>query len=335
MASVLTAPSPEVTLASSADPNSAAEESSAQSAVLSAHTVPAKREIRMGRSAAVGAGMSWPMILIIGMFHVGALAALFFFSWQRLLVAVVLYVLAINVGVGMCYHRLLTHRGYQVPKWLEYAMTVCATLSLEGGPIFWVSTHRVHHQHSDQEGDPHTPREGGWWAHAGWIIFGESLHAQTEALSRYSPDLGRDRFHVWLSKYHWLPVSLSGVLLLAGGWIWGGWVNGIAMVLWGALLRVTLGLHATWLVNSATHMWGRRRFETRDDSRNSWWVALLTGGEGWHNNHHAHPVSARHGLRWYEIDPNFYGIWILSKLGLARKIKIAKFDRNDPKPAGR
>ncbi len=245
-----------------------------------------------------------------------------------------LYVLAINVGIGMCYHRLLTHRGYQVPKWLEYLMTVCATLSLEGGPIFWVSTHRVHHQLSDKEGDPHTPREGGWWAHAGWIFFGESLHAQTEALSRYSPDLGRDRFHVWLSKYHWLPITLSGVLLLAGGWIWGGWRNGIAMVLWGAVLRVTLGLHATWLVNSATHMWGRRRFQTHDDSRNSWWVALLTGGEGWHNNHHAHPVSARHGLRWYEIDPNFYGIWLLAKLGLARKIQIAKYDRNNPKPAG-
>jgi fatty-acid desaturase len=334
MASVLTAPSPDSPLASSTDPILTAEEASSSSSVSNGHAVAAKREIRMGRAAAMGAGMSWPMILIIGIFHVGALAALFFFSWQRLLVAVVLYVLAINVGVGMCYHRLLTHRGYQVPKWLEYAMTVCATLSLEGGPIFWVSTHRVHHQHSDHEGDPHTPREGGWWAHAGWIIFGESLHAQTKALSRYSPDLGRDRFHVWLSKYHWLPVTISGVLLLAGGWIWGGWVNGVAMVLWGALLRVTLGLHATWLVNSATHMWGRRRFETRDDSRNSWWVALLTGGEGWHNNHHAHPVSARHGLRWYEIDPNFYGIWILSKLGLARKIQIAKFDRNNPKPAG-
>jgi stearoyl-CoA desaturase (delta-9 desaturase) len=243
-------------------------------------------------------------------------------------------VLAINVGIGMCYHRLLTHRGYQCPKWVEYVMSVFATLSLEGGPIFWVSTHRVHHQLSDQEGDPHTPREGGWWAHAGWILFGEALHAQTEALSRYSPDLGRDRFHVWLSKYHWLPITLSGVLLLAGGWIWGGFLNGIAMVLWGVLLRVTLGLHATWLVNSATHLWGSRRFQTRDDSRNNWWVALLTGGEGWHNNHHAHPVSARHGLAWYEIDPNFWGIWLLSKLGLARKIQVAKFDRENPQSAG-
>jgi fatty-acid desaturase len=270
----------------------------------------------------------------MGAFHAAAVAALFFFTWQRLAVSAILYILAINVGIGMCYHRLLTHRGYHVPKWLEYVMSVCATLSLEGGPIFWVSTHRVHHQMSDHEGDPHTPQEGGWWAHAGWLLVGKSLHSQIEALSRYSPDLRKDKFHVWLSKYHWLPITLSGVVLLAGGWYWGGWVNGVAMVLWGVLLRVTLGLHATWLVNSATHLWGSRRFETRDDSRNSWWVALLTGGEGWHNNHHAHPVSARHGLRWYEVDPNFYGIWLLAKLGLAKKIQVAKYDPENPKPAG-
>jgi len=288
----------------------------------------------MGREASVGSGLNWITVVTILLFHVGAVASLFFFSWQRLLVAAIIYVFAINVGIGMCYHRLLTHRGYQVPKWIEYIMSVCATLALEGGPIFWVSTHRVHHQLSDQEGDPHTPREGKWWAHTGWIFFGEALHSQTEGLARYSPDLHRDRFHVWLSKYHWLPITLSGLLLFALGWAFGSWVNGIAMVLWGVLLRVTLGLHATWLVNSATHLWGSRRFETRDDSRNSWWVALLTGGEGWHNNHHAHPVSARHGLRWYEIDPNFYGIWLLEKIGLAKKIQVAKFDRDNPKPAG-
>jgi stearoyl-CoA desaturase (delta-9 desaturase) len=288
----------------------------------------------MGRGAAVGKGVNWITVGAIAAFHVGALAAFFFFSWERLVVAVVIYVLAINVGIGMCYHRLLTHRGYHVPKWIEYAMAVCATLALEGGPIFWVSTHRVHHQMSDQEGDPHTPREGAWWAHTGWIFFGEALHSQTEVLARYTPDLHRDRFHIWLSKYHWLPLTLSGVLLLGLGWAFGGPMSGLGFLLWGVMLRVTLGLHATWLVNSATHLWGSRRFETRDDSRNSWWVALLTGGEGWHNNHHAHPVSARHGLRWYEIDPNFYGIWILSKLGLAKKIQVAKYDRENPKPAG-
>ena len=209
----------------------------------------------MGRAAAVSDGLSWPMVFLMVLFHVGAIAALFLFSWQRLVVMAVLYVLAINVGIGMCYHRLLTHRGYRVPKWIEYVMTVFATLSLEGGPIFWVSTHRVHHQLSDKEGDPHTPREGGWWAHAGWILFGQALHSQTKALSRYSPDLSRDRFHVWMSKYHWLPITLSAILLFTLGWYWGGFVNGLAMFLWGALLRVTLGLHATWLVNSATHMW--------------------------------------------------------------------------------
>jgi fatty-acid desaturase len=333
MASALTAPPTETSTQVSEDLIAQTKEAAA--AAHTAHAVSARQQIRMGRAATVGEGFNWSTLVIIGIFHVGAVAALFFFSWQRLLVMAILYVLAINVGIGMCYHRLLTHRGYHVPRWLEYLMAICATLSLEGGPIFWVSTHRVHHQLSDQQGDPHTPREGAWWAHTGWLLFGEALHAQTEALARYSPDLRRDRFHVWLSKYHWLPITLSGVLLLAGGWYWGGsLVNGIAMVLWGGLLRVTLGLHATWLVNSATHLWGSRRFETRDDSRNSWWVALLTGGEGWHNNHHAHPVSARHGLRWYEIDPNFYGIWILAKLGLARKIQVAKYDRDNPKPAG-
>ena len=298
------------------------------------HAVAARKQIRLGRAATTAQGFSWPTLVVIALFHVGALAALFCFTWQRLLVAVILYVLAINVGIGMCYHRLLTHRGYQAPKWLEYLMTVCATLALEGGPIFWVSTHRVHHQLSDQEGDPHTPRDGGWWAHTGWILFGESLHAQTGVLARYAPDLYRDRVHVWLSKYHWLFLVLSGVALFAGGWHWGGWRNAVGMVLWGVFLRVTVGLHSTWLVNSATHLWGSRRFETKDDSRNSWWVALLTGGEGWHNNHHAHPVSARHGLAWYEIDPNFWGIWLLAKLGLARKIQVTKFDPAHPKPAG-
>ncbi len=326
MASAITAPSPAITGEEQSESNATATVAAAGTA----HAVAARDQVHMGKAATLGDGLNWLTLTTILLFHAGALAAFFFFSWQRLAVMAILYVLAINVGIGMCYHRLLTHRGYQTPKWVEYLMSICATLSLEGGPIFWVSTHRVHHQLSDHEGDPHTPREGGWWAHAGWILFGEALHAQTKVLARYVPDLSKDRFHVWLSKYHWLPITASGILLLAGGWLWGGWVNGVAMVLWGVLLRVTLGLHATWLVNSATHLWGSRRFETRDDSRNSWWVALLTGGEGWHNNHHAHPVSARHGLRWYEIDPNFYGIWLLSKLGMARMFRIAKYDPKDP-----
>ena len=112
--------------------------------------------------------------------------------------------------------------------------------------------------------------------------------------ARYAPDLAKDRFLMWLSKYHWVPLAVVGVLLFAFG--------GLPFLFWGIFFRVTLGLHATWLVNSATHMWGRKRFATRDDSKNNWWVALVTFGEGWHNNHHAHPTSARHGLAWYELD---------------------------------
>jgi len=119
-------------------------------------------------------------------------------------------------------------------------------------------------------------------------------------------------------------MTILAALLLGVGMLGGGLRLGTGLLLWGIFFSATLGLHATWLVNSATHLHGKRRFETRDDSRNNWWVALLTGGEGWHNNHHAHPVSARHGLAWYEFDPNYYGIWLLKKLGIATKVQTVK-----------
>jgi stearoyl-CoA desaturase (delta-9 desaturase) len=216
----------------------------------------------------------------------------------------------------MCYHRLLTHRGYKVPRWLEYVLTVCATLALEGGPIFWVATHRIHHKYSDQEGDPHSPVDGTWWSHMGWILTGKSMHHDTTTLARYVPDLADNKFHVWITKYHYVPMVVLGLILLA--------VGGIPFVLWGIFLRTVVGLHFTWLVNSATHSIGTRRFKTRDLSTNSWWVALVTWGEGWHNNHHAHPVSARHGLTWYEVDFNWYVIWFLEKIGIAQKVHTAK-----------
>jgi sn-1 stearoyl-lipid 9-desaturase len=249
-------------------------------------------------------------------FHAGSLAAFFYVDAGAIFTALVLYVVAGMLGIGMGYHRLLTHRGYKTYRWVEYALTWCGTLALEGGPIFWVATHRIHHQHSDHEGDPHTPREGTWWAHMGWIVSGDGLHHDASVLARYTPDLVRDRVHVALSTWHWTSNVVVGLALLAFG--------GLPYVLWGIFFRTTAGLHATWLVNSATHLWGSRRFATRDDSTNNWWVALLTFGEGWHNNHHAHPTSARHGLAWYEIDFNWMGISTLRALGLAWDVKVAK-----------
>ncbi|MBI5282173.1 MAG: fatty acid desaturase [Candidatus Solibacter usitatus] len=260
--------------------------------------------------------INWVTTIALALFHVGAIASLFYLNWKSVAVAAVLYWMCIGWGIGMGYHRLLTHRSYRVPRFLEYLFAVCGALTLEGGPIFWVATHRVHHQRSDQPGDPHSPRDGSWWSHLGWIIFGETQHNATGVLTKYAPDLGKDPFYRWLNTYHYVPLIVLGLILLGFG--------GLSMMLWGICTRVVIGLHATWLVNSASHIWGGRRFQTRDDSRNNWWVAALTFGEGWHNNHHAHPTSARHGLAWFEFDPTWLQIKFLSLVGLARKVQVAR-----------
>jgi stearoyl-CoA desaturase (delta-9 desaturase) len=250
-------------------------------------------------------------------FHIGAIAALFIFNWKAVALAVVLWWVSGSLGIGMCYHRLLTHRGYKTPKWVEYFLTICGTLALQGGPFFWVATHRVHHQNADKESDPHSPRDGGFWAHMGWIITGRVMHNHSAELLPYVPDLRKDKFHTWISHWHWVPTAALGLLLLAvGGWPY---------LMWGIFFRTVVGLHATWLVNSATHMWGSQRFTTGDTSTNSFWVAILTFGEGWHNNHHAQPQAARHGLTWYEVDLNWYGIYALRLLRLASDIKLPKW----------
>jgi fatty-acid desaturase len=259
--------------------------------------------------------LNWQTTGVFGLLHVGAIAALFMFSWRSLAVAVVLYWISVGFGISLGYHRLHTHRSYKVPRVLEYLLAVFGTLTLEGGPIFWVATHRIHHSKSDLPGDPHSPRDGAWWSHMGWILVGESKHADTRAMSRYAPDLAKRRFYVWLNNYHWFPITVLGVVLLA--------IGGLPLMLWGTCLRVVVGLHATWLVNSASHLWGSRRFATTDDSRNNWWVALMTFGEGWHNNHHAHPTSARHGLAWYEFDLSWLTLRVLKFLRLAKNIRVA------------
>ena len=258
---------------------------------------------------------NWITTTALVLLHAGSIAAFWFIDLKAIVVAIVLHFLCLSWGIGMGYHRLLTHRAYQVPKWMEYMFAVFGTLTLEGGPIFWVGTHRIHHQFSDLPEDPHTPHDGPWWSHMGWIVLGEGKHDKVDYFRRYVPELTRDRFYVWLNRFHWLPLTvLGGVFLL-----WGG----LPMFLWAGCLRVTVGLHSTWLVNSATHLWGSRRFATRDDSRNSWWVALLTFGEGWHNNHHGKPNSARHGLAWYELDVTWLQIHLLKKLGIAKNVKVA------------
>lgn len=262
--------------------------------------------------------INWLTAAVMLVFHALAVVALFHFTWQGLWVAVALWWISTSLGIGVGYHRLLTHRGFRCPKWLEYTLAICGTLALEGGPIFWVGVHRIHHQLTDKPGDPHSPRDGRWWSHMGWVLLGQSLHDETEKLAPYVPDLRRDRFYLWLSRYHWMTQVIVGLgVYFAFGW---------AVTLWAVFLRTVVGLHCTWLVNSATHIWGSQRWATGDDSTNSFLIALFTWGEGWHNNHHAHPSSARHGLRWWEVDTNWYVIRLLNAFGVIKDIKLPRAD---------
>lgn len=261
-------------------------------------------------------GVIWSTAITMVVFHIGAVAALFMFNWASLIACLLLWWMAGSLGIGMGYHRLLTHRGFKTPKAVEYFLTLCGLMALENGPIAWVVTHRIHHAHTDAPGDPHTPREGTWWAHMGWIVKGTGQDYDESVCLRYAPDLMKDPVHRWFNKWYFVPPIILGVaLFVIGGW---------SMLFWGMFLRATFNYQTTWLVNSATHLWGTRRFETNDDSRNSWWVALLTWGEGWHNNHHAHPSAAKHGLAWYELDINWWGIRTLQLLGLAKNIRLAQ-----------
>ncbi len=273
--------------------------------------------------------LNWATTSALLVIHAGAIAALFMFSWKNLAVGLLLYWMCTGLGISLGYHRLHTHRSFKVPLWLEYFFAICGSLTLEGGPIFWVATHRLHHQKSDQPGDPHSPRDGAWWSHIGWLLVGESKHNNTKMMAKYTPDLSKHRFYGWLNSYHWsLTFMLAAILFVAGGYSASGFnlKGAVGMVLWGVFLRICLGLHATWAVNSATHMWGGRRFATRDDSRNNLAVALITFGEGWHNNHHAHPTSARHGLAWYEFDISWITLKLMKVIGLAKDVRVAKIN---------
>lgn len=256
--------------------------------------------------------IQWVTGTFVVFFHIMAVWALFTFSWANLLAAAITWWIAGSWGIGIGYHRLLTHGGFKAPKWLEYFFTTCGTLGLQSGSLNWVTTHRIHHQFTEQEDDPHSPREGTFWSHVGWILQGTAQNQPIEQMRKYAPDLLRDKFHVFSSKYYYVtPIIVGAILFAIGGW---------SMVLWGIFLRQVFGWHSTWLVNSATHLWGTRRFETTDDSRNNGLIAALTFGEGWHNNHHANPRSAKHGLAWYEFDVNWIQIRALEKIGLIKKV---------------
>ena len=266
--------------------------------------------------------IQWSTIVGVTIFHIFSVWALFTFSWQNLAAAAFLWWVGGSLGIGLGYHRLLTHRGFKTPKWLEYFLTLCGTVALQSGAISWVTTHRLHHAFTETEKDPHNITQGVYWAHIGWIFQGTAQMQDEAVMNRYSPDLMKDKVHVFMNKYYWLTSVALGVILFAiGGW---------SMVLWGIFLRTIFNWHTTWMVNSVTHKWGSRRFESRDNSTNNALVAAVSFGEGWHNNHHTYPRSARHGLTWYEFDINWIQIRFLEKLGLAKDVYAYSLEKPEP-----
>jgi stearoyl-CoA desaturase (delta-9 desaturase) len=246
--------------------------------------------------------------------HIGVLGALWFTTWQAVLLCVALHMLFGGVGICVGYHRLLTHRSFKTPKAIEYFLAFCGAMCMQGAPLEWVALHRKHHQHSDSEGDPHSAREGFWWSHAWWVLWTPSDAQWDSIRSRYAPDLMKVGFYRFLEKTHYLFSAALGVLLFfLGGW---------PFVVWGMFIRLVITYHATWLVNSASHSFGYQSFKVKDLSTNCWWVALLSNGEGWHNNHHAFPSSARHGLKWWEFDASYLLIRTMKLVGLARDIRL-------------
>jgi stearoyl-CoA desaturase (delta-9 desaturase) len=223
------------------------------------------------------------------------------------------------LGVTMCFHRLLTHRSFQTYKWVEYFLTFCGVLALQSGPMQWVAQHRLHHKESDEQPDPHSPLVTFMWAHMGWLFVNTPGAHAYEEYCRFAKDLDRDPVQRFFDKNFFVIWLAFGVAVYFAGELYGG--LGTSWVVWGVLVRQVLLWHATWFVNSATHTWGYRNYATDEESKNSWWVSLISFGEGWHNNHHADQRSAAHGQRWFEIDITYRLIRLMGLVGLAWEIK--------------
>ncbi len=278
-----------------------------------AETVPAKNP-----------GYHFDMFSIVWLafVHAAAIAAFWFFSWEGLVLTVALHWLTGGMGICFGFHRYFTHGSFRTFPAVRYVLAILGGLAGEGSAVDWVANHRKHHALSDQEGDPHSPHDGAWWSHVLWIGVTANDHNQEKHLQRWVPDLVKDKTLRFIGNM-FIPFHfLLGFMLIGLGYAYGAWAYSMpwyyamSFVTWGMFARLVFVLHSTWFVNSASHMWGYRNYETTDDSRNNWWVAILTYGEGWHNNHHAYPRMANHGHRWWEFDMTFWAVRICQRLGL-------------------
>ncbi|MGE0761456.1 MAG: acyl-CoA desaturase [Pirellulaceae bacterium] len=261
-------------------------------------------------------GVCWWTVSWLGLIHAVALAAPFCFSWSGLWVMLALYWLTGGIGICLGFHRLISHRSFTTYRPVRWLIAWIGGLAGEGSAIQWAATHRAHHALSDTAGDPHSPRRGFWWSHMLWCMARSTPAERTAMQQRWAPDLARDPVLRFLDRtfLHWhllLAAVLGGI-----GLLFGGWYLACSLVVWGMAVRMVIVLHATWFINSVTHVWGYRTYDAGDDSRNLWWVALVTFGEGWHNNHHAYQRCASYWHRWWEFDSTYLTIQLLRTLGV-------------------
>ena len=249
--------------------------------------------------------VDWVRVIPFIGVHLACLTV-FWVGWSlaAVLVAAALFVVRMFAITGF-YHRYFSHRSFKTSRAAQFVFAVLGAAAAQRGPLWWAAHHRKHHRHADTELDVHSPRQHGfWWAHMGWITapgnFPTDLE-QVRDLEKFPELKFLDRFDILV------PALLAITLFLVGGW---------QFVVWGFFVSTVALFHSTCVINSLAHMMGRRRFETDDDSRNSLLLALITFGEGWHNNHHRYPGSTRMGLRWWEVDLTYYALWILAKLGI-------------------
>lgn len=267
-----------------------------------------------------------PVVLALLVLHLAALWAPFHFSWFALGLGAVMYWLTYSLGVSLGFHRMLCHRSFKAANWLRVSLVGLGCLALQGRPFYWVGVHRLHHGDPDGPKDPHSPRHGLIWSHAGWML---RQNTGGEHRDRAVKDLMKDPTFVRLNR--WAPLlQLASIAAVWGLGVaaraHGIQTSGLSCLLWAVAVRVVVGYHCTWLVNSATHRWGYTNYATRDDARNLWWVALLSFGEGWHNNHHAHPNSVRIGQRWFELDVTWLAVRLLKALGAVRELRLTKHE---------
>lgn len=243
-------------------------------------------------------------------------------SWTAVGVAAALYLGRMFVITGF-YHRYFSHRTFKMHRATQAVFAFLGTTTAQRGPIWWASHHRDHHRHSDQEPDIHSPViHKLLWSHMGWFLSDAGLSMNKKAV----PDLLKVPELRWIDRFHMAgPLALAaGAFLLGWGlqaWAPGLGTNGPQMFVWAFAISTALLYHGTFTINSLAHMFGSRRFRTKDDSRNNFLLALITLGEGWHNNHHHYPGTARQGFYWWEFDPTYYGLWVLEKLGIVWELR--------------